>query len=340
MLIGRPAERAPSVLGPLSAGIEADGFPTLRIDSSHTALDDPLAAVLWAYELEDDMTGAGRMRQLLAHSRFDNCEVLFVELTTAELPAWVRLLQELEPALRAREVAARPRFVLEVAVPAGVPVPEIETPLLTSRPWAGVVHELDMRVHVGNIVMAREYTAAQRHILTETVCSLALWDFELADCLLDQSPERLSDPLRRLAEYGTDRGWAGPVSAEWTLGTEQVFEGAREVHSAWAVLHGRIPIVMRRLWEGQARIVLPMLDRNRRALIRESFPKLARVLGASSPEALYELDFSELCRALESARADTTQLNWAHDLRMIRNQLAHLEVVSFSQLFHYQRWPK
>jgi hypothetical protein len=169
---------------------------------------------------------------------------------------------------------------------------------------------------------------------------LALWDFELAEHLLEQSPERLTDPLRRLVEYGTDRGWGDTVPAEWALGTQQVFEGGLEVHSAWAALHGQTRLVMRRLWEAQARIVLPMLDRNRRALIRESFRNLERKFEASAPEDLYELDFSELCEALENACADTAHVDWAHDLRLFRNQLAHLEVVSFSQLFHYQRWPK
>jgi hypothetical protein len=339
LVIGRPSGDLPSISSALSTLVEADGYPTRRVDTSRGDPHDPIGAILWAYNLEQEITGTDRLKTLLAHRQFEQCEVVFVECDSIRLGTWEHLLREMEPALLARDVGARPRFVFEIeANPASNP-PAVQSMLITSRPWLGVVHEIDMRVHISDVVMMREYTAAQRHILTETVTSLALWDFALADFLLEQSPERLSDPLARLIEYATAR-WGPKTRAEWACGTLQEFEGATEVHSGWAATNGQSQIIKRRLWEGQARIILPMLDRNRRTLIQESFGKLKNVYDAESPEDLFDLDFGDLCSALARVRAERKYVDWAHDLRLIRNQLAHLEVVSHSQLFYYQRWPK
>jgi hypothetical protein len=339
LLLPVPRVRGPDVALALAAAVEAEGYPWDRVDSNAAGTREPLAEILWSLQLEDQITGGDRLKCLLVHEKFRRCQVLIGALRMSDWPAWERFLLEFEIHARAWEESERPRFALEIVMAPGERVPTIETPLVTTRPWIGRVHDIDMRVHVTRALLSQDYTAAQRQMYVETVCALSLWDFDLADFLLERTPEQLSDPIHCLRDYGVREGWDDSTPADWALGTENRFEDTQTVHSSWAAQHNQLALVDRRIWEAQARVVLPMLDRNRCALVHDIYPRVKMHFpDATKPDDLYGVDFGELAHALGKQGIRGKLLEWAHELRLYRNKIAHLQVLSFSQLFHSHLW--
>lgn len=334
VLVHVPAGQAIDLLPALSAVLEADGYPCHRLPD----MDTPAQAIAWALSAEDEIT-TDWQRQLLAHERFRRSDVFLGELTASTWPAWEVFLKDFEAEAARWDPFERPRMVLLQRVRLGEDPADAETPLTAVRTWRGQVGELDVRVHVGTRLLSRELFTVQRKLLTEMIIALSLWDLDLADRLLELTPDALSDPLPALVGHARERGWTPETPAAWELGTEEQFDGSLQLHSAYAAITGRIPILGRREWEAQASVVLPLLDRQRRDLVEEGFECFQRAFPhATEPADLYEKDIGRLCHALNVHGGPKDLKQWAESLRWYRNELAHLRPLPFGTLYNYRRW--
>lgn len=332
VLVHVPAGQPVDLLPALSAILEPEGYPCHRLPST----DTPGRAIAWALSAEHEITAP---RQLMAHEGFRKGQVFLGELEGASWPAWEAFLKDLEIEAASWDPMDRPRIVLLWRVQSGEGPATTETPLTAVRIWRGVVGELDARVHVGSRLLSRELFTVQRKLLTEMIVALSLWDLDLADTLLELTPEALSDPVPPLTAYAGQRGWTAETPAAWELGTEEQFEGTLQLHSAYAALTGRTAILRRRQWEAQASVVLPLIDRLRRDLVEEGFECFQRVFpSAREPADLYEKDIGSLCHALNVQDGPKDLKQWAESLRVYRNELAHLRPLPFGTLYTYRRW--
>jgi hypothetical protein len=187
--------------------------------------------------------------------------------------------------------------------------------------------------------MSKEISPVQRRLLTEMIVGLSLWDVDLADKLMEVTPDDLTDPLPQLVLYAVQRGWTKSTASAWELGTVDEFEGTTQPHSAYAAMVDKTAIVKRRQWEAQAGVVLPLLDRARRELIEKGFEFFKRAYpGLRHDEDLFDEELGSLCHAINVNGGPETLRRWAENLRWYRNELAHLRPVPFASLYSYRGW--
>jgi hypothetical protein len=337
VLVQVPAGQLESVpvLDALAELLQDEGYSCWRLSPEQT----PARAIAWSLSVEEEIEGSDPVRLLLAHERLRRSNVFMGEVDSARWPEWQRLLGEFESTAASWDPYERPRMVLLWPIHGVDSRSCRETTLFAVRIWRGWVGELDLKVHVGSVLLGREMTSVQRRLLTEQVVALSLWDRDLADRLLDLEPREFVDPMPVLKAYALQRGWSRQTPVAWEFGTEEVFEGVRQVHSALAALSGQTEIIRRRQWEAQASVVLPLIDRLRRDLIEKGFTYFRRVLpGVTRPADLYDLDIGSLWHELrKGGPKDLTQ--WAERLRWYRNELSHLRPLRFDQLYDYRGWP-
>ncbi len=336
VLVHVPAGAPVDVLSPASAVLDPEGYRCFEL---REWVDEPARAIAWALCVESQISGSDILRELIALEEFKHGHVFVADISASQWPAWDRFLRELETLSRPWDALDRPRIVLQWKVKTGDRAPLNETPLRAVRVWRGCRGELDLRVHVGTSLMSRAMSPVQRRLMTDMVVGLSLWDVDLANILLELSPEELTDPLPVLVKYAGERGWSSDTEGAWELGTVDEFEGTEQQHSAYAAVIGKDALVKRRQWEAQAAVVLPLLDRSRRELIEQGFELFRRAFpGIKQDEDLYDVEFSALCDALYANRGPERLRRWAENLRWYRNNLAHLRPVAFGSLYSYKGW--
>lgn len=334
VLVQVPVGQQVPVLAALTMILETEGYPCYSLPEGYA----PQEGIAWMLSIEDEITAADPVRSLLAHARLRTSQVFLGEVDATSWPAWQRFLRDFETEVAGWGPFERPRIVLLWSAQKAEQPPGLPTALCVVRTWRGCMGELDLKVHVGSLLLDWEISSVQRKLLTEFVVALSLWDLDLADRLLDLSPRELTDPLPALTAYAQQRGWTRQTPADWTLGTAEDFEGTRQIHSAHAAVSGRTEIIRRRQWEAQASVVLPLVDRLRRELIEDGFGCFRRVwVQVTTPADLYDKDIGALSYALRNGPKDLKQR--AEALRWYRNELSHLRPLPFDSLYSYRGWP-
>ncbi len=156
-------------------------------------------------------------------------------------------------------------------------------------------------------------------------------------------PAGLADHLEQrtnatLARYAEERGWTAETPELWEAGT---LDGPRErpvVHSALLLVQGRDRALNRRLWAGQAAVLLPLLEERRIELVdrnRHRFSRLPFETDYGVIETPEDMELGALVlyfsRHREGGRG---VLGPARRLRTFRNELAHFRPLSFAQATH------
>jgi hypothetical protein len=333
-VIAMPDGSALDLARALESVLDPEGYSLHRVDGD---LSNPAAVLIDCLGIPDCGAGINRAGRLISHASFRRGDVLIVEMQREAWPVWESFLDEFETTARAWDAAERPRILVLWPAASRQPGPAITTPLRAIHRWQGRMSDLDVRLHVGERLLASSISAVQRRLLTEMIVSLALWDLDLADELLELRPQAfdlISPVLRSAAEA---RGWSSNTDVCWEAGTCDEFDGSIQVHSALAQVSNRTALLQRRQWEAQAAVVLPIVDRSRRDLIAETFSYLKTVYpDVKSPDDLFEREIGPIAHRILTRFGEGSEVGrWAANLKWYRNELAHLRPVQFSLLFRY-----
>ncbi|SEO38536.1 hypothetical protein SAMN05216404_11960 [Nitrosospira multiformis] len=135
--------------------------------------------------------------------------------------------------------------------------------------WEGVLSEIDMIAYAGSRVRERGMKGVHGQLIATTVARLAQWDVVAADLLLDAETRELFLPERILGELADSYGWTKERPPSWSSGTVDIFDGRRQIHSAFLSLNDPTKEVRMRVWSSQASSLLPLIELHRRSLVRK-----------------------------------------------------------------------
>lgn len=272
-------------------------------------------------------------------------------------------------------------------VPAGAVKARIDSDVrLNIRYWTGIPSKLEGQLLCrsnGNVILGQESQRWREYLLPDLFSGDAalleyLWD-KIMDCGTDH------DLCQLLCDYAASRQWTtadvekvcapravsqngvsnltGDEYRYWSRGwLYQSPEYGWEVHTAVLALLDRKQDVRRRLWRGQAHLLLPLLDSYRLTVIEKinarhgtEWPKrwLTQENTSSQnrpPEDPYEVEWGQIYwlqhEYLELQQDRLLQDNSLKALtrcaRKVRNHIAHFQPVEFSDYetltSYYRKW--
>lgn len=329
------------------------GFPEHAPDGWLTALHVALSGLSLPRMEEIIPDGTPPLATLHAQLELGNCttrasvtdicsiggfqgRLLHVRQFTAEnWPAWRAFLFDYEDACRHRTLAERTLFVATLLghLAAHAPAP---ANLLRVHQWPGRVDGLNIRLYTATLLTDESMPPWQRQMAVAVLAELALWDPAVCDAGARRGLRGLLDPADWLAELGHARGWsanddAASSSAEWR-GHRQSFEGRSRLHSAWLALAGKKETLSQRVWNGQVAALFPLLERQRRALLK-THSSLLRVPWQTQfgrIERIEDLELNHIADQFSAQRSGGLRdiCEFVCWLRDMRNDLAHLTPVS------------
>ena len=260
--------------------------------------------------------------------------VFIVDVHPVEWAQWRSFLDEYEAASRAVPAFDRPLLVVMAEGLAASSTPENGAALRTLK-WDGTIGELDMLMYVAERMrIQRKPFERQQKLIARVIARLALWDFDLADFLLDQEPAELFEPLR-IVQHAANTFDTAPLTGTWEGGGIQTVDGLAQVHpfviAAQADPEEELPM---RVWAAQASEVLPALEMHRRALVRrmsQTGMKLPVEIRGEAVTDLDDLEIGSLAFVAHQQRLSPEIRRLANKWRNVRNKLAHLEPLTAAE---------
>lgn len=304
--------------------------------------------------------------------------------------AWARLISRWTAhvqALFSDDVESK-TFFIPTSDPSFADLVKYE-PAMLHRSYWGWIGDVEMRVLARELAHARSVTVSQRRWLETSFVGVAGSDLDLLQWLVDhfETSGSVAGIVTHLAEYGRRRGWDvllqdepelfeqvnigspmwvdsadAPLQEPPVRGRRLWIEGLLDkdryegfcLHSAAAALQGSAHVIEHRMWRGQARTLLPVLDAVRLELCQyltfrhpgwQSYkfePNGSLSRGSSSESnGITKLDeFPAIVAFVDGLRKKHTSYRALFDavkvLRDGRNQLAHytpLNRQEFDQLW-------
>jgi hypothetical protein len=277
-----------------------------------------------------------QVRNAYALAQADSMRGTVIQLegmTAAVWAVWRDFLLEYQNACRMIPETTRGVFVAIVParIAAEAVVEEIAIATLDFRACVG---ELDLLPYVGYRLQHRNVVGPRRMLLATALARVALWDAETADRLLEAGPDAIMDPLETLRQIALERGWERLDTPSWISGSEDEVDGVPRVHSAYAAVHDERGLVNQRLWSAQAAVLLPLIEERRRALIPQvrQWLKLPFDTGYERITDPWDLEIGQIAYQVR-ARGSARIRREVDELRRLRNQLSHLEVVPMDSAF-------
>jgi hypothetical protein len=212
--------------------------------------------------------------------------------------------------------------------------------LLRLHSWSGRLDSLNARLHATSLLAGEALPAWQRQVFVAVLAELALWDPAVCEAGAGRGLAGVIAPESWLAELGSARGWSASDDATGSCaawrGLRQEFDGCHRLHSAWLAVAGRRSTLLQRVWNGQVAALFPLLERQRRALLK-THGNLLRVPWRTTfgeIEKIADLELNHIAEQLALQRGAGLRdlCEFVRWLRDIRNDLAHLEPVRASQL--------
>ena len=249
----------------------------------------------------------------------------------ATWPAWTRFLERFERGARAVEYHQRPALVVLLEGEAA-DLSYAADVACARHDWRGVTSQLDVTIvataHAAGVKEGREH----QELRVALVRALACWDLELAEALAALPLEALLEPEEALAEFARTRGWSAEAcnGSRWSSGRANRVYGKEVSHSA----DPGVPreVIRQRLWRGQVGVLLPLVEENRRDLIRRSrgYLKVPWTTDYGEVTDVEALEVGSIFFQLKRhpRASGTPQLAEARWLTTVRNELAHLRPVT------------
>lgn len=287
----------------------------------------PLTQLADAFGL--DLRAALTLENLSATDDFPGSVLWLDGLTPEAWPAWQAVLADL--GRRNAEVRVVDR-ALVVAVLHGDEAQRPADVGLKRLRWDGRLDELDVTLYAAHLLRGRA-GGGELAVLANVLAQVALFDVALLERLAAGPLDDILSPERVLRDYAGEREWTAHTPDRWALGTAARFGDRPRVHSAVKVLAGG---VQRRLWRGQANVLLGVLEEHRQDLVDRYRPHLRlphRVSYGERVEWLTEAGQLELGHLLYQVRQGLCRMapedhHWLELLTDARHRLAHLKPVS------------
>lgn len=328
LILGTPATGCPGDLATiLRDRLLADSWNVAGPVDAGAA--DPVEALFDGLGLESDPAGGRRTTSLLYECMASGQVVLVRGVSAATWPAWRRMLTEFEAL--SRNVSAFDRSLLMV-VTEGVPLAalQVSAAALRGLPWKGVVGEIDMLLYVSARLHEKSAATARSNLVARAIAKLALWDFELADALLERTPAELFKPAALMAAVAASADQGRERAGTWESGGLQRFDGMELrhpfVHAAAGDPEGNLAM---RVWAAQAAEIFPAIELQRRALAKRirTMVQMPVMLGNMSVADLDDLEIGQLNDLARQHRLPASICQATEKWRWIRNRLAHLQVL-------------
>ena len=324
---------APGDLRSALRGIVSDAWTwaDLRADNSLS----PVAAVCQLYGVRAGDTSSSTIRNLAGNEGFAGQLVCVSSGSPTSWQAWKAFLLEYADACRGVPEGKRSLFVV---LAEGFPVtsaPSDDVTLCT-KVWSDVVGEIDLLIYASLQLQRSSLPSSKRKLLALSVSRVALWDFDVADRLLDGRPQDMLAPAAILDELARDRGWNAETPVAWETGTEDHCDGARHIHSSICLVRGDEGTVTHRVWSAQASVILPLIEKRRLELLRDCrrFLRLPVEIDGEIISNAEDLEIGHLAHAVSRSPADPGLKQRLQRLRRVRNHLAHMEVLDLALVWH------
>lgn len=251
-------------------------------------------------------------------------------------PAWAAFLSQWAQASRNKERELRIAFVAIVAGAAVQALPR-EDDSLRIRTW-DAAGEADIWTFAQIAFSDWPGTPLQRRVVASIAANLAVWDPEVVSAMASAPLDAILEPEPILKRLGKERGWHRLSESQltWEAGHCAATEYGTKVHSSALALLGESSLLTSRIWAGQIAVLLPFVEELRLRTISELRPLLRVPWRTRFDEIIdpRDLEISHLCDQVEQLRLPLQQkLRSALPLlRVVRNRLAHLEVVDAAVL--------
>jgi hypothetical protein len=254
--------------------------------------------------------------------------VIVTALNDKSWSLWSRFVEEYASASRSVSTFDRTRFLL---LTSGIPKNELtfnNDPALRCFIWDAYVGEVDAFSYAYQSLRRAKKKIDLRFskLVARIVTQLALWDFDLADKLLQLDCYDLFDPVRALQTIDIADEEQTIICPTWEEGGIAEFDGECATHSLVLSRKGdpKKELAMR-LWVAQATELLPMLERKRRRLAERM--KSLLLLHDKSVHDLDDKEIGDLYSLAWEHHLPPNIVSVAEKLRNIRNKLAHLAPV-------------
>lgn len=248
--------------------------------------------------------------------------LIFLDVPAHEWEPWRKFLEDYVRASRATPVTRRSMFVATIAgTPPGAP-PMTGTAQVFE--WDDVVDEVDILGFANDYLRRKGKARSVARLLASAVASLASWDFDTANRLLDERDRTILQPVEMLRSWGRERGWHEGTPISWNMGTAS---RAGTPHAARSAMDDPPLEIHRRLWIAQASVLLPKIEAKRASIVKENFQDLRRWLirADQSESDPFDLEIGDLHRMFQDHGGRTSLRREIGKLRIARNTLAHVD---------------
>jgi hypothetical protein len=253
---------------------------------------------------------------------------------------WEIFINEYQVACGSQDPILRTLFIIILSGDIALNPPCEDTQLAHHR-WQGCVDSFDMLLYAADLLAKRHLSILSRHLTVNLCAQLALWDREVCRRLTGESFGDILQPHKTLKDIAQERAWCDPnVDVEkdgWRKGMVQMFDGKKQIHSAFLAGKERYSELNRRMWSAQVKVLFPYIEEQRMQLLHRYGDRLRIPYVTARNEMVTELLDLEISHIDSQFRErsfsiDENDRKLARLLKDIRNSLAHQEVVELNTL--------
>lgn len=208
--------------------------------------------------------------------------------------------------------------------------------------YNNIVDDFDMSIYANNLLQNTHYDVQLKEIFISMSASLALWDFDYCDVLLEKPDKNLFQPEVINNSYIIKRKWQSysnmTISERKSFGCEMVYKDKTEVHSSLLNTNSKlVHLINNRIWEGQIGVLTKIIEKKRLKILDsygEQFliPIKAPYKGWITRSI--DLEIGNMGNQVEASKVVLPEKvnELILLLREMRNNLSHLKPVSCEML--------
>jgi hypothetical protein len=270
---------------------------------------------------------------LLECSTFMGQVLCLNEIKSRQWQAWGDFIVKYAHACRGVDLLSRTVFCIILSCSKLISIPQ-EDVCLAIRKYQDAVTLLDVHLFTRSLNKAIQ-TDILYELKLEIVASLAQWDSKLAEGLMDRELEELLGSFAFLQQEARLRNWDGevPDSPEeaWACGKSYRINGKDELHSCICSIL-KPDELRHRIWRAQLRVLYPYVEEQRQVLLEYLKPYLYVPYTTRFGEIIKDIKDLEIGHIESIMNSNRPIVERIRTLRKIRNDLAHMDIVSYSLL--------
>jgi hypothetical protein len=267
------------------------------------------------------------------YSLYLRCIESIKNIDVSILNKWITFICDFDSSVRNISIFDRPLLLIIIS---GVSFESINVPGVAVKifPWNNILGDLDIQVYVNlKYPYHKSNNKFIRNLYCRVICNLALWDIKLADYLISIEPSHLLNPFPILYSAIHDMPHLSVLKQDWISGGEMYFDGSKLSHSF--LIKDEIDLnkeISSRIWSAQASILFPLIEKYRRIIIHK-YKSSININNVSDfyIEDIYDLEIGALSFLINKSKFNNSLKNKVNKLRVIRNKLAHLELITYDE---------